>query len=144
MKKFITFISITIILQSCGNKKADNCNDEFCRKKNSGKNSSTVVSDTTKSLSCKLTSAELQQRKATVLSNLKNKVLEKKELKAGYSFKFENSDEMIDLLTDFIKSERQCCDFFNFSMTVKNDGFIWLDLTGPKEAKEMIGEELGL
>ena len=48
------------------------------------------------------------------------------------------------MLTDFIKSERQCCDFFNFSIHVKNDGTIWFDLTGPKEAKEMIGQELAL
>jgi hypothetical protein len=145
MKYLSLSLIFLMLLQSCGNNKgSENCKDAFCQKKTSNANQTTVISDTTKDLSCKLTSTDLQKRKINVLSVLKNKILEKKELNDGYSFKFENSDEMIDLLTDFIKSERQCCDFFNFALSVRNDGFIWFDLTGPKDAKKMIGEELDL
>lgn len=107
-------------------------------------NTTTVVSDTSKGLACKLTSSEMEKRKTDVLSVIKSKILEKKELPDGYSFKFTNSDENINMLTDFVKSERQCCDFFNFSIHVNNNGDLWFDLTGPKDAKEMIGEELGM
>ncbi|MEZ2338550.1 hypothetical protein AB6735_23080 [Mucilaginibacter sp. RCC_168] len=31
------------------------------------------------------------------------------------------TDHNVDLLADFIKTERQCCDFFNFSIDVNND-----------------------
>jgi hypothetical protein len=124
-------------MQSCG---SDNCGKDCMKSSSAG---TTVVGDTN-NVSCKLTSEELQKRKATVLATLKSKVLEKKELSDGYSFKFENTDEMIDLLTEFVKSERQCCDFFNFALHIKNDGSLWFDLTGPEGAKEMIGSELAL
>jgi hypothetical protein len=140
--KFIFFVLIAFLLQSCGSSETKSCEKEGCMKSATGKG--VVVSDTSKELSCTLTSAELQKRKTDVLSVLKSKILERKELPDGYSFRFANSDEMIDLLTDFIKSERQCCDFFNFSIHVRNDGVLWFDLTGPKDAKEFIGSELGL
>ncbi|MBA3665312.1 MAG: hypothetical protein H0W61_14030 [Bacteroidetes bacterium] len=141
------FVLFAFLFQSCGTKKEE-CADACCKKENT---SSTVVStgnsviaDTSKGLSCKLTTADLQKRRETVLVTLKTKILEKKELKDGYSFRFQNSDEVIDMLTTFIKSERECCDFFNFSMHVRNDGTLWFDLTRPKEAKEIITAELNL
>ncbi|PLK44910.1 hypothetical protein [Emticicia sp. TH156] len=96
-------------------------------------------------LVCKLTSKELQARKATVLESLRKQVIEKKELASGYSYKFDNSDKMLDELTEFIKTERQCCDFFDFALSIISDeGTIWLSLTGPKNAKEFIKTELNL
>jgi hypothetical protein len=47
------------------------------------------------------------------------------------------------MLTEFIKSERQCCDFFDFAIRIKA-GFAWLDITGPKGAKEFITTEMEL
>jgi len=143
MKRVFLLTLSAIILQSCGDKA---CGDS-CRKKENNSSVSAgkmVVTDTSNGISCKLSSAELEKRKTDVLSVLKNKMLDKKELPDGYSFRFINNDEMIDMLTDFIKSERQCCDFFNFAMHINNDGNLWFDLTGPKEAKEMISTELGL
>ena len=95
-------------------------------------------------LSCKLTSLELQQRKKTVLAELRQQVIEKKELVDGIAYKFQGTDEMIDSLATFIKTERQCCDFFDFTLSVKSDNSIWLELTGPKGAKEFIKAELNL
>jgi hypothetical protein len=141
---FISAITITSFLYSCENKQSSNKEKDCCKKNTLSASGKTVISDTTKELSCKLTPAELQKRKADVLSVLKSKIIEKKELKDGYSFKYENSDEMIDMLTEFVKSERQCCDFFNFAISIQNDGSLWFDLTGPKDAKEIIETELGL
>lgn len=100
--------------------------------------------DTTE-LSCKLTSKELQQRRATVLASLKMQVLEKKELQNGYAFRFPGTDQIIDELTEFVKTERQCCDFFTFNISILGDGGeAWLELTGPEGAKDFISSELGL
>lgn len=93
---------------------------------------------------CKLTSPELQKRKATVIASIKKVIIEKKELSAGYSYRFEGSDHNIDLLTDFIKTERQCCNFFNFSIDIKNDQSAWLKITGKKGVKDFIAAELEL
>lgn len=97
-----------------------------------------------KPLSCKLTTPEIQERKQTVIKELKSQVKEKKELHNGYSYKFNGDDATLDLLTSFIKTERLCCDFFNFTLAVNNEGFIWLDITGPDGAKEFIVTELEL
>ncbi|HEX2787601.1 MAG TPA: hypothetical protein VHP32_06815 [Ignavibacteria bacterium] len=96
-------------------------------------------------VACKLTSAELQKRKETILISLKTKLLEKKELQNGFAFKFAGTDEMLDELTEFIKTERECCGFFNFNLLVSGDkNETWLELTGTEGAKEFISSELGL
>lgn len=95
-----------------------------------------------KSLVCKLTSNDLLNRKQTVIANLKSLVKEKKELEDGYSYRFEATDSTLDFLMEFIKSERQCCDFFEFAIQVKEDNIVWLDITGPKGTKSFIISEL--
>jgi hypothetical protein len=96
-------------------------------------------------LTCKLTTPELQLRKSTVLTELKNAALERIETLDGIKLKFKGSDETIDLLTSFIKTERLCCDFFEFDLKIKDENeFTWLNLSGPEGAKEFIRTELGL
>ena len=96
-------------------------------------------------LTCKLTSKELQQRKETIIASIKRQILEKKELENGYSYKFSASDSIVDSLSDFIKTERLCCNFFDFGLNIKGNASIaWLTITGPKGAKEFITSELGL
>lgn len=95
-------------------------------------------------MSCKLTTPELQQRKATLIADIKGLIREKAELPNGYSYQFDGSDETIDLLAGFIKTERQCCDFFNFSIDVNNDRTAWLKITGNEGVKGFITSELEL
>ena len=94
-------------------------------------------------LSCKLTTPELQQRKATVIAQLKKQLLEKVETDHGFKYKFEGSDTMLDLLNSFVKTERLCCDFFVFTLTASSDiKFTWLELSGPEGTKEFIKHEI--
>ena len=98
-----------------------------------------------KVVACKLTSPEMQKRKQEVLSVLKAKVLDKEELKEGYKFKFEGTDQLLDELISFIKSERICCDFFTFDLSVSDSrNNIWLSITGPNGAKDFVKLEMGL
>lgn len=94
-------------------------------------------------ISCKLTTPELRKRKATVIADLKARVLTKKELEDGFTYEFHSSDEILDKLNDFIKSERLCCEFFVFQLTVREDK-AFLNITGPPGAKAFLGEEVGL
>jgi len=95
-------------------------------------------------LACKMTTAELQERKESVIARLTSQILETKELDDGFAFKFPGTDRMLDELTEFIKTERECCDFFVFDLSVSGDkGEIWLALTGVKGVKEFIRTELG-
>jgi len=95
-----------------------------------------------KPMTCKLTSPELRKRKEEVIAVLKTQILEKKDLTNGYAYKFNGTDETLDTLMDFIKSERKCCDFFDFKLVVANDSFAWLEITGAEGAKQFIETEL--
>jgi hypothetical protein len=107
--------------------------------------STPAIHSPTKEIVCKLTSKELHDRKETVLELLKKEVKEKKELANGYSFKFDGSDEIFSQLTTFIQSERQCCNFFVFSLVVADtESAIWLTISGPQGTKEFIETEMGL
>ncbi len=102
-----------------------------------------VVEQTNGQLTCKLTTPELRKRKETVIAALKQKLLEKKELANGYAYKFPDTDELLDELAEFIKTERTCCDFFSFGLSVSGDQReAWLELTGAEGVKEFIKSEL--
>jgi hypothetical protein len=92
-------------------------------------------------LSCKLTTVELQKRKAPAIARLKQQIIDRKELKDGFAFKFRGTDESIDELIKFIKAERECCDFFTFNISI-NKSDVWLELTGAEEVKEFIKNEI--
>ena len=95
-----------------------------------------------KPMTCKLTTPELQQRKAGTINYLKEQTVEKIELHNGYTYKFEATDSLLDLLTGFVKTERLCCDFFDFNISVKNNITAFLSITGKSRAKEFIENEL--
>ena len=138
MKRTFLIIILTIfIMTSC---------------KNSGKLAKTSVcpdnckaKSQTSELSCKLTTPELQKRKETVLASLKAQMTDMKELKNGYAFKFPGTEKVLDELMEFIKTERECCDFFTFKLSISGDkSETWLELTGADGAKDFISTELGL
>jgi hypothetical protein len=103
----------------------------------------TVMETKTKSISCKLTTPELQQRKATIISELKGLVKSREELSNGFRYQFHGSDAILDKLNTFIKTERMCCDFFVFQLTVEEHA-IMLAITGPDGSKEFLKEEVDL
>jgi hypothetical protein len=101
--------------------------------------------DKSNELSCKLTTPELRKRKATVLAGLTAQVKEKKELENGFAFRFAGTDEVLDELIEFVKTERECCDFFTFNLSISGDkSETWLELTATEGVKEFISTELGL
>ncbi|MBZ4188922.1 hypothetical protein [Niabella beijingensis] len=96
-------------------------------------------------VACKLTSPELRIRKETTIASLRHQILDKKELTNGYAYKFYGTNDVLDVLNEFIKTERLCCSFFIFTISASGDkSEAWLSLTGPKGAKEFMTNELGL
>lgn len=95
-------------------------------------------------MSCSLSATALRQRKATVLAELRRDIREIRETDTGYAWRFDGSDSMLDRLLDFIKSERQCCGFLTFTLSVADArSEVWLELSGPAGTKEFITGELG-
>ena len=127
------------------------CNDDCCKKAPATKISMTKpVSEmettvSAKAITCKLTSPEMRKRKTEVLASLKSKILDKHELNDGYKYTFAGNDGVLDEVISFIKTERLCCDFFTFNISVSDvEGHIWLSITGPKGAKDFIKTEMDL
>jgi len=51
----------------------------------------------------------------------------------------------VDKLAAFVRTERACCDFFDFSLSISGDKTeAWLKIAGPTEAKDFIKDELEL
>lgn len=94
-------------------------------------------------ISCKLTAPELQKRKSTIITQLRALVVGREKLSDGYSYSFEGGDQNLDTLIDFIKTERECCDFFTFQLKVAGNT-LELTITGPDRAKHFLKEEIDL
>jgi hypothetical protein len=66
-------------------------------------------------------------------------------LKNGFAYKFPGADTIIDELITFIKTERLCCKFFTFNISIAgHKSETWLKITGPQGAKDFIKTELEL
>lgn len=140
MTKYFIILLAAAALMGCGKNTASVAenNKEQCTAACEAKSKNTAMA-------CQLTTPELQKRKATILESLRKQVKEKKELANGYAYRFEGSDKMVDELAEFIKTERECCDFFTFNLSVSGDkSEAWLELKGAEGAKEFIASELEL
>src|SRR5689334_13407979 len=90
-----------------------------------------------KVVACKLASPELQKRKNEIIRLLKPHILERKEITNGYIYTFKGADDMLDVLVSFIKTERACCSFFTFELSIRDiETNIQLIITGPEGAKK--------
>jgi hypothetical protein len=69
--------------------------------------------------------------------------LTRKELYNGFTYTFESSDAVLDMINDFVKSERLCCPFFTFQITIEETVTL-LTITGPNDAKAFLTEEIDL
>lgn len=95
-------------------------------------------------LACTLSTPALRRRKDTLLAQLGERVIGKRALAHGYAYQFKGSDDTLGHLVDFIRSERVCCSFFDFSLQVKAGGSpIKLTITGPEGVKEFLNQEIG-
>lgn len=92
-------------------------------------------------IACALTSAELQERRQTILQRLRGAVVEVRELADGYAYSFPAEGQWLPEIGSMIDLERQCCPFLRFQLSVEpKGGPIWLELTGPEGTKEFLAE----
>jgi hypothetical protein len=65
-----------------------------------------------------------------------------RELPDGYEFEFPADKTTYQLLTEWIIEERLCCPFFEIDLRLsREDGPLWLRLTGRAGTKEFIKED---
>lgn len=90
-------------------------------------------------IACNLTSAELQERRRTVLEKLREALVEVKELADGFAYSFPSEGNRFPELAAMIELERQCCPFLQFRVTIAaGQGPLTLEITGPEGTKEFL------
>ena len=68
-----------------------------------------------------------------------------RELPDGYEFEFPADNRTYQLLTEWAFQERLCCPFFDIDLRLdRENGPLWLRLTGRPGTKEFIKEEFGI
>jgi hypothetical protein len=69
--------------------------------------------------------------------------LETKELPEGYGFRF--AAKNLTTAAEWVSLEARCCPFFTFVLEQARDqGPLWLEVTGPEGVKAFIRTEFGL
>jgi hypothetical protein len=88
---------------------------------------------------CRLTSAELRERQATLLAQFRSAVIETEELRDGYAFRVPGDGKWIAIIAKMIVAERECCPFLTFEFVAQPSmGPVIVRVTGPAGAKEFL------
>ena len=88
---------------------------------------------------CTLGADDLRARRADLLTGLAARAIARETLDSGMRFRFDASSETLSQLLRVIDSERQCCRFLHFELTVTpNLGPIALSVTGPVGTREFL------
>jgi hypothetical protein len=69
--------------------------------------------------------------------------LERRELTDGWALRLPGDDDTLLSCARWILGERRCCPFFTFSLESQAAGDLWMRITGPDGAKEVLRAELG-
>jgi hypothetical protein len=94
---------------------------------------------------CRLTSPELRERRAAVLTLLRAHMRERVPLAAGYRLRFDAAGGVLAALAALIEAERECCPFLRFQLTIEPaQGPVWLEISGPEGTREFLDTDLGL
>lgn len=106
-----------------------------------------TITDNETPFACNMTALNPEEKKRVLdlLNELKVKHQEVKELSNGYAFRYAMDSETFRHAAEFIIYERLCCPFFEFDLKVeKENGAMWLQLTGRPGIKNFIKIEFGI
>lgn len=99
----------------------------------------------TREIACTLGDAALKARREDLLGGLVRRAVERVEVPNGYRVRFEPADDLLTSIARIVDTERQCCRFLTFQLTMEPDGGpVWLEFTGPPGTKEFLAGILDL
>ena len=94
-----------------------------------------TVRATSDSVVCTLSEGELRDRREELRSGVIASITAVRETADGFELAFPSGS--VDMVRDFVASERQCCGFMTFTIDDR-DGHTWLGLSGPEGTKEFV------
>lgn len=84
-----------------------------------------------------------RKRKAELWARLAHHRSDVRELSDGYAIGLASDAQVVLAAAEFIALERSCCPFFRFELAINGtDELMWLRITGPDGAKEVLESEL--
>jgi hypothetical protein len=90
-------------------------------------------------IACALDKTQFAERKA-LLDRMIRASVECKTVPGGFALCFGSHPGLLAQLANFVELERACCPFLSFKIVANTKGRIWLELTGPTRAKEILSE----
>jgi hypothetical protein len=90
-------------------------------------------------IACALDKTQFEERKALV-DRLAQHAAERKAIPNGFALRFGRESGLVSQLASLIELERACCPFLTFRIDVRAGDSVWLELTGPVAAQEIILE----
>ena len=90
-------------------------------------------------IACALDKAQFEERKALV-DRLAQRAIERNAIPSGFALRFGRESGLVSQLASFVELERACCPFLTFRIDVRAGESVWLELTGPSAAQEIIRE----
>jgi hypothetical protein len=90
-------------------------------------------------VACRLTSAELRERAATLVAQFRSDVMGTEELRDGSACRLPGDGKRIGLIAELIVAERECCPFLGFEVAaLPNMGPVIVRVIGPAGTKEFL------
>ena len=93
---------------------------------------------------CDMSAMDVDQRArhSTLAMRLRPAVETFDELADGYAARFAYAPDTVLALAEFVTLERRCCPFLTLAVRLeREDGPLWLDISGPTGAKPFIRAE---
>jgi hypothetical protein len=98
-------------------------------------------------IACNLNALDKENRRLhqSLTAQLRAAVQETLELPDGYSFRLPSDEATIQRTAEWITMERRCCPFLAFGLEAgRENGPLWLNLTGREGVKQFLKIELGV
>jgi hypothetical protein len=90
-------------------------------------------------IACTLSRRQFPKRKELV-QRLREEATERRELPNGIRLCFEPESDRVTKLAKLVDLERACCPLLTFQIYAPAAGPIWLEVTGPAAAQQIIHE----
>jgi hypothetical protein len=95
-------------------------------------------------IACTLTSAEMAERRSTILDAFRGAALEVTSVPGGVAYRFPPTTSLLARLFQLVDLERKCCPFLTFRLTIEaGNQPISLEITGPEQAQTIIADFFG-
>jgi hypothetical protein len=92
-------------------------------------------------IACTLTPGDLRRRASELLPALVTRAESYERLDEGLRLRFAASSETLQAITRVLDTERQCCQFFRFQLTIEPGlGPMVLDVQGPAGTAEFLAD----